>query len=317
MTGPVTTYNDTITGNIVDQIDRYRELADRDVMARSIATLKARGAYEPNEHVNEAEFPPLTVAEHLEMLALGERIARYYRHPSQVDQAVRAGASWEQIAAATGTTEDAARFAYREWAEGQHKYAGMDDAAYAAAVKAAGISGEDGASRERPARLVQGPCHGPGPRRAGGGGADAGVHPGRRAAHRLRPPSRPAGLHGADPAGGGRRGGEDHHPGREARLLAAAGPPDLPAPDDHLQRPRQEAEAMTGPEHWEEADLILSGDPCEYGCPHSGCAHEMRQIARAQVHAALALAEAYVAGATMRTEDRDEWGSRYRAPAGA
>ena len=64
---------------------------------------------------------------------------------------------------------------------------------------------------------------------------------------------------------------------------------------------------MTGPEHWKEADLILSEDPCEYGCPHSGCAHEMRQIARAQVHAALALAEAYVAGAVMHPEDRDEW----------
>ena len=33
---------------------------------------------------------------------------------------------------------------------------------------------------------------------------------------------------------------------------------------------------MTGPEHWREADLILSGDACEYGCPHSGCAHEMQ-----------------------------------------
>ena len=64
---------------------------------------------------------------------------------------------------------------------------------------------------------------------------------------------------------------------------------------------------MTGPEHWKEADLILSEDPCEYGCPHSGCAHEMRQIARAQVHATLALADAYVAGAVMRPEDRDEW----------
>jgi hypothetical protein len=59
MTGPVTTYNDTITGNIVDQIDRYRELADRDVMARSIATLRARGTYEPNEHVNGCSPRPL------------------------------------------------------------------------------------------------------------------------------------------------------------------------------------------------------------------------------------------------------------------
>ncbi len=64
---------------------------------------------------------------------------------------------------------------------------------------------------------------------------------------------------------------------------------------------------MNGPQHWEEADHILSGDSCEYGCPHSGCAHEMRLIARAQVHATLALAEAVVAGATMRPEDRDEW----------
>ena len=64
---------------------------------------------------------------------------------------------------------------------------------------------------------------------------------------------------------------------------------------------------MTGPEHWSEADLILSGDPCEYGCPHTGCPHEMRMIARTQVHALLALTEAYVAGATMRPEDRDEW----------
>ena len=144
MTGPQT-YHEASGGSIVDQMDRYRELDERDLMARSIATLKARGTYEPNEYVNEAKFPPLTVAEHLEMLALGERIARYYRHPSQVDQAVRAGASWEQIAAATGTTEDAARSAYREWAEGQHKYAGMDDADYAAALERAGDGGQGGA----------------------------------------------------------------------------------------------------------------------------------------------------------------------------
>ena len=79
------------------------------------------------------------------MLALGERIARYYRHPSQVDMAVRAGASWAQIAAATGTTEVAARAAYREWAEGQHKYASMDDAEYAAALERAGDGSQGGA----------------------------------------------------------------------------------------------------------------------------------------------------------------------------
>ena len=139
------TYNNASTGNIVDQIDRYRELADHDTMARSIATLKARGTYVPNEHVNEEKFPPLTVAEHLEMLALGERIARYYRHPSQVDKAVRAGASWQQVADATGTTPEAARAAYREWAEGQHKYAGMGDGEYSAALERAGGTDAGGA----------------------------------------------------------------------------------------------------------------------------------------------------------------------------
>ncbi len=49
---------------------------------------------------------------------------------------------------------------------------------------------------------------------------------------------------------------------------------------------------MTGPEHWSEAELLLNQDACEYGCPHSGCPHEMRLIARAQVHATLALAAA-------------------------
>jgi hypothetical protein len=142
VTGP-TTYNEASGGNIVDQIDRYRELSEHDVMARSIATLKARGTYEPNKHVNDEKFPPLTATEHLEMLALGERIVRYYRHPSQVDKAVKAGATWEQIAAATGTTEDAARTAYRQWADGQHRLhedigIGLDDAEYAAAIEAAG-----------------------------------------------------------------------------------------------------------------------------------------------------------------------------------
>jgi hypothetical protein len=142
VTGPQTCH-EASDGNIVDQIARYRGLAERDIMARSIATLKVRGTYEPNEYVNEEKFPPLTVAEHLEMVALGERIARYYRHPSQVDRAVKAGATWQQIAEATGTTEDAARAAYREWADGQHRLhadigIGLDDDDYAAAIEAAG-----------------------------------------------------------------------------------------------------------------------------------------------------------------------------------
>jgi hypothetical protein len=140
------TYTEASDGNLADQIDRYRELAGRDTMARSIAILKARGTYAPGEHVDEGRFPPLAVAERLEMLAPGERIARYCRHPSQVHQAVRAGAAWEQIAAAIGAAEATARAACRKWADGQHRLhadmgIGLDDADYAAALERAGLSG--------------------------------------------------------------------------------------------------------------------------------------------------------------------------------
>ena len=148
MTGPQT-YHEASDGSLPDQIARYHELSERDLVAGLIATLKARGTYQPNKHVNEERFPPLTVAEHLEMLALGEAVAFYYRHPAVVDHAVRAGATWEQIAAARNTTAEAARAAYREWAEGQHQYAGMSAADYAAAIKAAGASAPDQAEDTR------------------------------------------------------------------------------------------------------------------------------------------------------------------------
>ena len=48
---------------------------------------------------------------------------------------------------------------------------------------------------------------------------------------------------------------------------------------------------MTGPEHFSEAQQLLA-QGCDYGCPHAGCAHEMAYLARAQVHATLALAAA-------------------------
>jgi hypothetical protein len=145
MTGPMT-YDEATGGKIADQMDRYRELADHDIMARSIAILKGRGTFEPNEHVNDEKFPPLTAAGYLEMLALGDRIARYYRHPSQVHHAVLAGATWGQIAAAAGGDPDQARKAYREWTEGQHRLRrdfpggtiGLGDEEYAAAIEAAG-----------------------------------------------------------------------------------------------------------------------------------------------------------------------------------
>jgi len=141
--GHPVTHHEASGGNLPSQEDRYRELAQRDALAKAIAIKKTRGDYQPGGHVSEENFPPLTVAEHLEMIALGERIARHYAHPSQVDVAVKAGATWAQIAAARGADEAAVRQQYREWAEGQHRYAGMGDEEYATAIARAS-AGEDG-----------------------------------------------------------------------------------------------------------------------------------------------------------------------------
>ena len=140
MATPRFTYQSVSDGSIASQITRFNELATRDSLAGAIALKKSRGEYRPNEYVNEQKFPPLTVAEHLEMLALGERIASYYRHPSLVHSAVQAGASWDQVAAAIGRTTEATRTAYRDWAEGQHQLftdigIGLDDQAYAEAMR--------------------------------------------------------------------------------------------------------------------------------------------------------------------------------------
>jgi hypothetical protein len=146
MTGPLT-YHEAMELGLRDQVDRYEELTDRDLMTRSIAILQARGEYDVEKAriLPIGKYQPLTVAEHLEMLALGEAVAFYYQHPAGVDHAVRAGATWEQIAAARNTTAEAARAAYREWAEGQHQYAGMSDGEYAAAIRRAAADTTEGA----------------------------------------------------------------------------------------------------------------------------------------------------------------------------
>jgi hypothetical protein len=63
---------------------------------------------------------PLKPAEHLELIATGEVLARRFRHQTMLDHAVKAGATWEQIGAARGTSAEPARADYREWATGQH-----------------------------------------------------------------------------------------------------------------------------------------------------------------------------------------------------
>jgi len=66
---------------------------------------------------------------------------------------------------------------------------------------------------------------------------------------------------------------------------------------------------MTGPNNYREAVLITEDSRCDYGCPHTGCPHEMAYLARAQVHAALALTAAVITASAHRLQpaDRHEW----------
>jgi hypothetical protein len=132
-----------------DAQKRHDELTQRAALARARATLRARGELDPACHGTE-EYEPLNVDEHLEVLATGELVARTYRHPANVDRALKAGAAWEQVAAALDCDETQARQDYRKWAEGQHRLwageyggggkFGMNDAEYTEALARADVA---------------------------------------------------------------------------------------------------------------------------------------------------------------------------------
>jgi hypothetical protein len=126
-----------------DARERYDELAMREHLARAHAKLRATGEYDRAQH-GAGNAEPLTAAEHLELLATGEYLSRSYKPVPEVDHALRAGASWAQVADALGTDEPAARAAYRAWADGQHDLLawtegrlGMSDAEHAEAMQRA------------------------------------------------------------------------------------------------------------------------------------------------------------------------------------
>jgi hypothetical protein len=141
------TYSDAQSSyrGTADARERFEELDHRHHMVRAEEELKARGEYDAAKFGPEGQYEPLTVADRLELIATGEVLARYYRHPARVHDAVQAGASWQQIAAATGATQDSARQAYCEWADRQHalwqQYGGkfgMDATEHATAMRRAG-----------------------------------------------------------------------------------------------------------------------------------------------------------------------------------
>ena len=95
-----------------DARERYDELSMREQLARAYATLRAHGKYDPAKH-GTGDTEPLTTAEHLEMLAIGEYLARSYKPTSEIHNALRAGATWRQVAYALDTGEAMVRVAYR------------------------------------------------------------------------------------------------------------------------------------------------------------------------------------------------------------
>src|SRR5262245_37787124 len=76
---------------------RYAELSYRDLCATAAARLHESGEFDPDRlgHQAVAAAEPLSAADRLEHMAIGEVLARWYRHPAMLDDAARAGASWD------------------------------------------------------------------------------------------------------------------------------------------------------------------------------------------------------------------------------
>lgn len=84
VTGP-TTYNEASEVPWPDVLNRYQALDNRDAMACAIAILQARREWNDDRArtLNPEDYPPLTLDECLELIALGEVMAQHYRHPAR------------------------------------------------------------------------------------------------------------------------------------------------------------------------------------------------------------------------------------------
>ena len=99
---------------------RFDELRLRDAVAPAGGEPGA-GSEALSEAALDGGPPPLSRQEALELLALGEVIARKagYGRQLAVRSARAAGASWAQIGAALGTTKQSAWEAYSRWVDEQ------------------------------------------------------------------------------------------------------------------------------------------------------------------------------------------------------
>lgn len=123
---------------------RYDELRTRDALA--LAAHEAPDGADGLPGQSGSEDMPLSKNEALELLALGEVIARKASYGRQlaVRTARAAGASWSQIGAALGNSKQSAWETHARWIEDQaeqHRqsgYEGMDEYDAAAARALAG-----------------------------------------------------------------------------------------------------------------------------------------------------------------------------------
>jgi hypothetical protein len=110
---------------------RYDELRMRDALATMAA---------------DADNPPLSREETLELLALSEVVIRKagYGRQAMVRSARGSGASWNQIGAALGTSKQAAWEAHNRWIEEQarqHEVTGFEGLDPTEASAARGLAG--------------------------------------------------------------------------------------------------------------------------------------------------------------------------------
>src|SRR3954470_14516421 len=119
---------------------------DVDALEKELTLAAAVTRFEDLRLRDSLADPPLTRAESLELLALGEVIARKsgYGRQLTVRSARTAGASWAEIGSALGTTRQSAWEAHQRWIEAQAAQhgavgqIGFDDADNAAARELAG-----------------------------------------------------------------------------------------------------------------------------------------------------------------------------------
>ncbi len=104
-----TTYSEAAGTAWQDALMRWQELAVRDSTA---AAARAGSA-------------ALSVAEHLELLALREVLARHFQHPAPVQRALAVGATWSQVFDAVGA-------AYPGWMDSRRQAITNGRATYAA-----------------------------------------------------------------------------------------------------------------------------------------------------------------------------------------